>query len=85
MLAERALTADPYLERAHRLAVAAHLQGRDRSATRAAVARLEAVLAGLGVPPDPATQILLRNAAQWLGPVDLTGADHQAGMSAPSR
>ncbi len=56
----------------HRLAIAAHLQGRDRTGTAAAVGRLTRVLDELDAHPDPATQILLRNAAQWLGPVDLT-------------
>jgi hypothetical protein len=73
-LAQQVLAADPYLERAHRLAVAAHLQARDRTATLAAVGRLRAMLDELGASPEPATQILLRNVAQWLGPIDLTEA-----------
>jgi DNA-binding SARP family transcriptional activator len=68
-LAAKVLAADPYGERAHRLAVAAHMQARDRSATAAAVDRLAAVLVELGARPEPATEILLRNVAQWLGPV----------------
>ena len=71
-LAEQVLAADPYLERGHRLAIASHQQGRDRTGTAAAVGRLSRVLDELAAHPDPATQILLRNAAQWLGPVDLT-------------
>jgi LuxR family transcriptional regulator, maltose regulon positive regulatory protein len=68
-LAERVLAADPYDERAHRLAVAAHMQAGDRSATGAAVDRLTGMLAELGAPAEPATQILLRNAADWAAPV----------------
>jgi LuxR family transcriptional regulator, maltose regulon positive regulatory protein len=68
-LADQALGADPYAERAHRLAVAAYMQGRDRAATTAAVDRLSRMLAELGARPESTTQILLRNAAQWLGPL----------------
>ena len=68
-LADRVLGADPYAERAHRLAVAAYMQGRDRAATTAAVDRLARMLAELGARPESTTQILLRNAAQWLGPL----------------
>jgi LuxR family transcriptional regulator, maltose regulon positive regulatory protein len=67
-LADRVLAADPYAERAHRLAVAAYMQGQDRPATAAAVDRLSRMLADLGAPPESMTQIVLRNAAQWLGP-----------------
>ena len=68
-LAERVLASDPYGERAHRLAVAAHMQAGDRSATAAAVDRLTGMLAELGAPAEPATEILLRNAADWAAPV----------------
>jgi DNA-binding SARP family transcriptional activator len=68
-LAERVLGTDPYLERAHRLSIAARMQGRDRSATTAAVERLSVALIELGARPEASTQILLRNAAEWLGPV----------------
>jgi LuxR family transcriptional regulator, maltose regulon positive regulatory protein len=67
--AQRVLASDPYGERAHRLAVAAHMQAGDRSATSAAVDRLTAMLAELGTPAEPATEILLRNAAVWAAPV----------------
>jgi hypothetical protein len=40
-----------------------------RSATTAAVDRLSRMLDELGARPESTTQILLRNAAQWLGPV----------------
>lgn len=66
--AEQALAADPYLERAHRLAIAVHRQARDRSATRAAVEDLHAMLHDLGVEPDETTQMLLRGTDAWLGP-----------------
>jgi DNA-binding SARP family transcriptional activator len=68
-LAVQALVADPYLERAHRLAIAAHLHGRDRSATATAVERLTTSLDELGARPEAETQILLRNVADWLRPV----------------
>ena len=68
-LAGQVLTADPYLERAHRLAIAAHLHGRDRSATANAVERLTTSLDELGARPEAETQILLRNVADWLRPV----------------
>jgi DNA-binding SARP family transcriptional activator len=69
LLAERVLVPDPYAERAHRLAVAAHMQAGDRSATAAAVDRLTAMLDELGAPAEPATEILLRNAGGWAAPV----------------
>ena len=56
---------DPYGERACRLAVAAHMQAGDRSATAADVDRLTARLAELGAPGEPATEILLRNTGDW--------------------
>lgn len=68
-LADQVLGADPYAERAHRPAVAAYMQARDRPATTVAVDRLSRVLDELGARPESTTQILLRNAAQWLGPV----------------
>ncbi|HET8618982.1 MAG TPA: BTAD domain-containing putative transcriptional regulator, partial [Acidimicrobiales bacterium] len=71
-LADQVLAGDPYAERAHRLAVAAYMQGRDRSATQAAVDRLCRVLDDLGARPESTTQILLRNAAQWLRPAVAT-------------
>jgi LuxR family transcriptional regulator, maltose regulon positive regulatory protein len=73
-LAEQVLGADPYVERAHRLAIAAHMQGRDRSATTAAVRRLDRMLAELDAKPETTTQILLRNAAQWLRPAPVASA-----------
>jgi DNA-binding SARP family transcriptional activator len=65
--AERALAADPYRERAHRLAIAVSLQARDRAALQQARAHLQATLDDLGVDPEETTQMLLRQAAAWLG------------------
>ena len=60
--AERALTLDPYSERAHRLAIAAALHGRDQERASVAVDRTMAMLDEFGVEPEPATRILLRQA-----------------------
>ena len=60
--AEQARAASPYLERAHRLAVAAQLQRRDHQGAARAVAEAEAMLAELGLEPEPATAMLLRQA-----------------------
>ncbi len=68
-LAAQVLASDPYAERAHRLAVAAHMQAGDRSACSASVDRLAGMLAEFGAPAEPATQILMRNAADWRAPV----------------
>lgn len=61
-LATRALTADPYEFRGHRLALAAALRGRDPAHIAMARCRVLASLDQLAVPPDPATAILLRQA-----------------------
>jgi DNA-binding SARP family transcriptional activator len=68
LLAERVRDRDPYDERAHRLAIAAALQTRDRSRATSAVRQLEEALAELGTDPEPATRMLLHNIARWLGP-----------------
>jgi len=60
--AEQARAASPYLERAHRLAVAAQLQRRDHQGAARAVAEAESMLAELGLEPEPATAMLLRQA-----------------------
>ncbi len=67
MAAERAITLDPYLEGAHRLAIAAAVAGRDPQRTEAGVRRVRAMLAELGVDPEPATLMLLRQAGAPLG------------------
>jgi DNA-binding SARP family transcriptional activator len=67
LLAERIHDSDPCDERAHRLAIAAALQARDRSRAGAAIHRLRTAMAELGTEPEPTTQMLLRNTARWLG------------------
>jgi DNA-binding SARP family transcriptional activator len=61
--AERALAIDPYLEQAHRLAIAAHVQRHDPCGIGAAARRVVDTLADLGVDPEPATVMMLRHAA----------------------
>jgi len=82
-LADQVLAADPYAERAHRLAIAAYMQARNRAATAAAVDRLGRGLDDLGARPESTTQILVGNAARWLG----SGAPghHAAGIAMTSR
>jgi LuxR family transcriptional regulator, maltose regulon positive regulatory protein len=60
--AEQALALDPYSERAHRLALAAALHGHDHERTGIVAERVVAMLKELGVEPEPATRILLRQA-----------------------
>jgi DNA-binding SARP family transcriptional activator len=60
--AERVLAVDPYAERALRLLLAAHLQRGDRPRAKQAARRANETLAELGLPPEPATAILLRQA-----------------------
>ncbi len=60
--AERAVALDPYSERAHRLAIAAALRGHDQGRAGVAADRAMATLDELGVEPEPATKILLRQA-----------------------
>ena len=67
--AERALAREPYLEAAHRLAIAAAGQRRDAARVAAAVARANRALDELGVAPEPATEMLMRAAMRRLSPV----------------
>jgi DNA-binding SARP family transcriptional activator len=60
--AQRVIGASPYDERAHRLAIAAQLQLHDRRAIADAAADVRAMLADLGVEPELATGMLLRQA-----------------------
>ncbi len=60
--AVKCCAADPYDERAHRLAIAANLHRRDRAGVDRAVGALQLALDELGVDPDPATRMLLRRA-----------------------
>jgi LuxR family transcriptional regulator, maltose regulon positive regulatory protein len=62
-LAERALSLEPFDARGHRLALAAALRGRSPAQVAAAYRRVRSALGQLGVPPDPPTAILLRQAA----------------------
>jgi LuxR family maltose regulon positive regulatory protein len=59
-LAERALEADPWLEAAHRLVVAAHRANRDELAARRALARYREVVEELGIAPGEATRMVAR-------------------------
>lgn len=65
--AERGRIASPYSERAHRLAIACHLQGSDRSGLEAAVRSTQVLLGDLGVEPEDPTKMLLRRAAKRIG------------------
>jgi DNA-binding SARP family transcriptional activator len=60
---ERCLAAAPYDERAHRLAIAAHMHRRDRRGLDDAVACVLAAVDDVGAEPEPATRMLLRRAA----------------------
>jgi LuxR family transcriptional regulator, maltose regulon positive regulatory protein len=65
--AERVMRESPYDERAYRLAIAAHIQRRDRQATAQAVTATKAMLDDLGVEPEAPTQMLLRQAEDHIG------------------
>jgi DNA-binding SARP family transcriptional activator len=65
--AERVLAVDPFVERALRLLIGSGLQRADRSATEAAARRVVAALDELGLEPQPATEILLRQARGFVG------------------
>jgi len=60
--AERVLRGSPHDERAHRLAIAAHLQRGDADAVAGAVASTRAALDALDVDPEPATRMVLNQA-----------------------
>jgi len=59
-LAERAIDADPYAERAFRLLIAAHLAGNDRVGAVRALERCRSMLTELGARPAPDTELLER-------------------------
>jgi LuxR family transcriptional regulator, maltose regulon positive regulatory protein len=59
-LAERALDADPWLERAHRLVVAAHHANHDELAARRAVSRYRDTVSELGIGHDEAALMAQR-------------------------
>lgn len=62
-LATRALSVEPYDPRGHRLALAAALGTHDPTHITSARHRVLTSLRQLAAPPDPATEILLRQAA----------------------
>jgi LuxR family maltose regulon positive regulatory protein len=66
-LAQRALSLEPFDARGHCLALAAALRGRSTAQITAAYRRVRSALRQLGVPPDPPTEILLRQAARLAG------------------
>jgi DNA-binding SARP family transcriptional activator len=84
-LAERVLAADDVAERGLRLLLAARLHRGEPVAIAAAVRRVEAALADLGVRPEPATAMLLRQARIRLAPQSHTGSGmHAAGRRRPA-
>ena len=66
---ERTLRASPYSERAHRLAISALLQSKDRDRLRVRTGQTRRMLDDLGVDPEPATAMLLARAEEHLGTV----------------
>ena len=81
-LAERVLAADPVAERSLRLLLAARLHRAEPVAVAAAMRRIEAALADLGVAPEPATAMLLRRARLTLAPG--SGAARDAARRRPA-
>jgi DNA-binding SARP family transcriptional activator len=73
-LAHRALEADPWSERAHRLLVEASVVDGDHAGALGAMARCEAVLADLGVAPAPETVDLCRRLRAPAGMAGLSAA-----------
>ena len=65
--AERSRVASPYSERAHRLALACHLQRHDRAGLESAVRSTRQLLDDFGVEPEESTKMLLRRATGRLG------------------
>ena len=63
---ERCESTAPYSERAHRLAIAAHLQLLDRDGLARRVRLLRSMLDDFGVDPEPATAMLLARADEML-------------------
>jgi hypothetical protein len=59
-LAERALSADPWLERAHGLVVAAHRANDDDPSARQAATRYRQIVSELGVDQHEATRMAER-------------------------
>jgi len=65
--AQRVLAMDAYREQAHRLAIAALQQLDDSPGVAAALRRLDEALVDLDVEPEPATEILRRQALRRYG------------------
>ncbi len=65
--AQRVLAMDAYREQAHRLAIAALQQLDDAPGVAAALRRLDEALVDLDVEPEPATEILRRQALRRYG------------------
>lgn len=65
--AERVRSTAPYAERAHRLAIAAQLQRRDRTRLASAVRLATEMFDDLGVRPEESTLMLLRRSAAIIG------------------
>jgi LuxR family transcriptional regulator, maltose regulon positive regulatory protein len=74
---ERCESTSPYSERAHRLAIAAHLQLLDRDGLARRVLLLRSMLDDFGVEPEPATAMLLARADEMLDSTGVPGADHR--------
>jgi len=72
--AERSRVASPYSERAHRLAIACHLQRHDHSGLETALRSTRALLDELDVEPEDATKMLVRRAGVRLGGGEGVGA-----------
>jgi DNA-binding SARP family transcriptional activator len=79
-LADRALTLEPFEPRGHQLALAAALRGQAPKRIAETRERVLSCLRQLGVGPDPATGILLRQAS-----ARLEAASGRAAPSAPVR
>jgi LuxR family maltose regulon positive regulatory protein len=73
-LAERVLAADPAAERGLRLLLAARLHRGEPIAIAAAMRRVQAALADLGVRPEPPTAMLIRQAQIRLAPAPRSAA-----------
>ncbi len=80
--ADRSLMLSPYSERAHRLAIAAHVQRGDHHSLKASVSALTAMLDELDVDPEPSTRMLLRRCGLFRSLL-LTSADGDRDMASP--
>jgi DNA-binding SARP family transcriptional activator len=78
-LAERALSLEPFDARGHRVYLAAAIRARRTDQIAAAYQRVRSALGQLGVPPDPPTAILLRQAARSASAQDRVPPERPAG------